>query len=320
MNKAEREARFTPNDPAPIAKALALTGGGIRGIIGAVVVDRLEKDFSKAAAGVFDVIAGTSIGGIVALGLAAGVPASKVVTALEGRARSVFQLTSPLAVAGILGARYDSEPLADAISDMLGAWTGRRLSQLPVAVLIPAVDVKTNRAVVFSNAEGSETADASLLDVALATSAAPTYFRPHEVDGTLFADGGLAMNCPDEVAFDYCATSLYRPHESIQLFSVGTGKSVFASVDPRRDLFGAYSWMLKHDLVSRLIGLQESKVTSSVARTLGGAYLRVDVLLDAVVRLDASDEETILRLKSLAERRFDQVMEDSPDRVRMFSH
>jgi uncharacterized protein len=287
-------------------------------MIAAATISKLEAMTGQSASATFDVIAGTSVGGIVALGLASGVEAIKIVDGIERCAGDIFRRRCTFDKLGLFNAKYDSAPLADAISEILGDWAERTLSELPITVLIPAVEIETNRAVVFSNAPRGYCPEARVLDVALATSAAPTYFRPQIVAGKLYADGGLAMNNPDAIAYEHCSTQLSRSDDAIRILSIGTGVNVGGSFDHSADGFGILSWLTKHNLISRIIGLQEQVISETVLKNIGENYFRINVLLEREIALDASGAETLSRIRRLAERHFDQLMEEPQARLSRF--
>ena len=101
-------------------KVLALSGGGFRGLYSATLLRELEdKWFRRPLKEVFDVISGTSIGGIIACGLSSGIPAEKIQSAIAEHGPRIFRRKSVLSIKGILTSRYDPTPLREVIESIL---------------------------------------------------------------------------------------------------------------------------------------------------------------------------------------------------------
>lgn len=195
-------------------RILSLNGGGARGLFTISVLAEIErmivlktghKDVKIGR--YFDLITGTSIGGILALGLAADKSACELEKVFRENAPLIFpQPKVPwffpkyrknyrLATRAL----YKTEPLAKVITDMVGNTT--TFDELTRRVMIPTVNLSTGKPQFFKTPHNSNfTRDGrlTLLDAALATSAAPTYFAPHYCNelNAYFVDGGLVANNP----------------------------------------------------------------------------------------------------------------------------
>lgn len=189
-------------------KILSLNGGGARGLFTINVLAEIERIIeqqtgkSNVKAGeYFDLITGTSIGGILALGLAAGKSARELESVFRDQAPSIFpnRIFWYKKLRAVFGARYSSKPLSDAVTSMIGAET--TFGDLNRRVMIPAVNLSTGKPQFFKtphNPSFNRDIRLTLLDAAMATSAAPTYFAPHYCEDldAYFADGGLVANNP----------------------------------------------------------------------------------------------------------------------------
>lgn len=163
---------------------LSLSGGGYMGLYTARVLQRLEEQSGRPLRESFDLIAGTSIGGIIALGLAAGTPAEKICTHFQEHGPRIFpaRLDSRFNSVRLLrqllvGASYSSAPLKNAIDAVLGG--DIRIEQLGQRVIIPVVNMSSGAPQVFKTPHHPSFVRDGVLscaDVALATSAAPTFF------------------------------------------------------------------------------------------------------------------------------------------------
>jgi len=222
-------------------QALSLSGGGYRGLHVAYALEIIEKQIKKPIATCFDLIAGTSIGGIIGLGLALEIPAEKMRVALEELGPRLFNKPVPdfshvqalvqnqgllnrskyfLAHKNELASEseqitaswYDPTPLRELLStnDFFG---NKQLGDVKHPIIVPAIDYgkglpkffKTDhhRTLTFDK-------DLSLVDVALGTSAAPVYFPAHQIGPYRIVDGGLIANDPTHVVV----------HEAMKFFHV----------------------------------------------------------------------------------------------------
>ena len=173
--------------------------------------------------------------------------------------------------------RYSSAPLRTAITKLIPEKT--ILGDALHAVAIPAVNVTQGRPQVFKTrhrAEWNRDWKLKAVDVALATSAAPTFFELAEVDGNLYADGGLFANAPDLVAIHEAEHFFGAAVEAQRLLSVGTTtKSYSVSFGAGRQ-FGIADWMEDQRLFSVTISSQQQFVDQIVAHRMGERYFRLD--------------------------------------------
>jgi patatin-like phospholipase/acyl hydrolase len=178
---------------------LALTGGGYRGLYTAHVLAQLEAFAGRPIGQCFDLIAGTSIGGILALALAFEIPMAQVVNEFHQRAPTIFRRRGPLA--GWTRAKYAQAGLREAIEAILSSDVTLAMAQH--AVIIPALNLTHGEPQVFKTRHHDtyhRDYRYRVIDIALATSAAPVFFPIAELDNQLFADGGLFANAPDLAA------------------------------------------------------------------------------------------------------------------------
>lgn len=153
----------------------------------------------------FDLITGTSIGGILALGLAAGKSAQELEKVFREQAPLIFPPSRSWMkkCRAAFSSRYRSQPLFNAVASMIG--TDTTFNDLNRRVMIPTVNLSTGKPQFFKtphNPMFNRDGRLTLLDAAMATSAAPTYFAPHHCAAldAYFADGGLVANNPSFIA------------------------------------------------------------------------------------------------------------------------
>src|SRR5439155_22063918 len=181
---------------------LRMDGGGVRGLYAAVLVGRLTRAVPTLVGGL-DLVGGTSTGGIIALGLAHGLAPADLVALYRDRAKEIFDdswLDDLKDLGGLTGADYDNDKLKALLEDVFGKKT--RLKQLKKRVLVPTFDLDNEspdpgkrmwKPKFFHNYPGPDSDGAELVvDVALRTSAAPTYFPTYQG----YIDGAVVANNP----------------------------------------------------------------------------------------------------------------------------
>lgn len=220
-------------------KILSLSGGGYRGLYTAEVLKELEnhlkeKNPDDCIGNYFDLITGTSIGGIIALALAYEIPAEDIAKIFDDKGKEIF---TKQAIIGMFKAKYNSDILKDILVD----WFGEALiGDLKHPVVIPAVDYTTGYPVAFKTAH-HETFKRDwkqkIVDVALATSAAPTYFKRHRIGENEYIDGGLFANSPSLVGLHEAEIFFEHPINQVKILSIGTLSSK-KSINPKTNKQG----------------------------------------------------------------------------------
>lgn len=266
---------------------LSLDGGGIRGVYSAVILSRLIERFPKLK---FDLHAGTSTGGILALALASGLEANEIVDMYRNHGPTIFKKSWTRL---FKGPKYGNEGLKTALTTVFGSAT---LGQIRDPVLIPAFDLSSEKErpvrwkpkffdnVVRANAHWK------VVDVALATSAAPTYFPAHKG----FIDGGVVCNNPSVSAISF-ARHLGVPGDRIKLISIGTG--VLPKHIPGSPSWGLVGWL--PEIVDLLLGGGARVANYQARQDLKNRFMRINTKLDCNVPLDSV--ESIDKLVSIAE-------------------
>lgn len=291
----------------PAYRILSIDGGGLRGIISARVLDRLEREFDL---GPFyrgaELLGGTSTGGILALGLSAGFSAAELVALYVDDGPRIFDdswLDNLRDLGKLVGAQYATRPLREALTRRFGELRLGELPNLGAAgmnprqnVLVTAFDLYNDaptthgthawKPKIFHNCSGPDCdARVRVVDAALYTSAAPTYFP--SVDG--YIDGGVFANNPSLVCIAQALDGRRGDDagiEDLRLFSLGTG---FVPRYLRRAKldWGVAQWS------KPLIDLLQDGV-ADIARfqceqLLGRRFVRVQPLLDPPIALDDVD-------------------------------
>ena len=243
---------------------LSLDGGGIRGIIPITVLIALQKEMVRLGIdrplySCFDLIAGTSTGALIALGLCAPDPENpemprepeqrfsfrrkhkpppllpamtleSILDLYEHRSPDIFS-KGPLgqlgAVTRMFMEKYDEHSLTEILQEIYGSMT---INEALAPLIITAYECTRGEPFLFRSYRGSQYL---MKDAARAATAAPTYFSPAFITDPetgkelCFIDGGVAANNPSLYAY-LEAKQLYPQAEKFHIFSIGTAGSLFA--------------------------------------------------------------------------------------------
>ena len=316
-------------DQKPKVRILSLNGGGVRGLYTITVLAEFERilangDESYSIAEHFDLIAGTSIGGLLALGLADGKTARELQAKVLEHACTIFPPRKKIVpkilwdfwkgACTIFGNRYSGENIGKAVADIVGS--DRTIRDLQRRVLIPTVNITTGKPLFVKtchNPRFTRDDQLKLVDVARATSAAPTYFEPHYIEElkAYFVDGGLVADNPSYVAYHEAVTDLREEFEvesenQVFVLNIGTMSSEFC-INPERmhKLFAGYLrlWGLGSTLVETVMNGNQWMHHYMTNRALSGInYVSLDDTVPdqqaSIITLDNSRPEALRALSA----------------------
>jgi patatin-like phospholipase/acyl hydrolase len=294
-------------------KVLSIDGGGIRGLIPALVLAEVERRTGRRIAEMFDLIAGTSTGAILACGLACrgpdGAPAHTAEELAELYVTEGPKIFDPSLVkqvtslGGLIDERYDDAALNDALATYLG---DARLKDVLTDVFVTAYDIQDRFAFFFrsSRARTDDEYDFSLAEAARASSAAPTYFEPVAVTDAAGArtypliDGGVYAVNPAMCAYVEVADA---PTELEVLASLGTGAQTKAYELDDVKGWGQIEWV--RPLLDIMFDGVADTVDFQAATLAGERYMRFQAdLRYASDALDDASPANLRRLEGDAER------------------
>jgi uncharacterized protein len=296
---------------------LSLGGGGYRGLFTIEFLTLLEAEIGPLKDRL-SLVAGTSAGSINAMGLAAGLPAKKIRDETVKLGMSVFPPERiPLAgvIQQVVGHKRDPVLLKKALADMLHDTT---LGQTVVPALATAVDLTAGQPRVFKpRCLGGRDDDMRLVDIVLASTAAPTYFPPHAIGSKLFVDGGLFANVPDLIAAIESTTSTGWNRDRIRLLCVGTTlESAAMAASAKTAALSGIDWGNPKNpiLLQQIMSAQIRSARDGAQRIVGrDHYIAVDPApsssQEAVLGLDVATEEAKKTLASMAQDAFAQFLE-----------
>jgi patatin-like phospholipase/acyl hydrolase len=299
-----------------VIKILSLDGGGIRGIIPAMVLNEIEKRTGKPVSRLFDLIAGTSTGGLLAVGLtkpdAQGKPeysAQDMVKLYEEHGKDIFYRTCWYRITS-LGFLADYKYPPEGMEKVYARYFGSaRLKEALCNVLITAYEIEIRSPFFFRSTRARELAsyDYTLQDVAFAATAAPTYFSPYKLtieDGEYYAliDGGVYANNPGVCA--YIEGRITWPDEDILLLSLGTGEQKMPLSYDEAEKWGLAGWArplmnIVFDGVSDTVDYQ-LRLLLPPRKPGGPRYYRLQPEMKQECQLDNASPENIRKLKMRA--------------------
>ncbi|WP_304351351.1 CBASS cGAMP-activated phospholipase [Comamonas testosteroni] len=258
---------------------LALSGGGFRGLYTATVLKHLEAQFGSPLASKFDLICGTSAGGLLALGLAAEISAADLQAMFQEQGHRIFNSRHGLRkyLGAMIMAKHSASGLQSVLEEKFGNLS---IGDLRHRVLIPTVNYSKGSGQFFKTPHAPQfhlDHRHSLVDVGLATAAAPTYFPLHKLgEEGVFADGGLVGNSPGFFGLHEAHHVLKVPRApgsarvlAIGTMTLGATKSGGSGLD-----WGIKQWGTA--LFDLVISSQEHAVDSMLKHLLSGDYVRID--------------------------------------------
>ncbi|MBL28273.1 MAG: patatin [Rhodospirillaceae bacterium] len=269
-------------------RILSIDGGGIRGVFPAAVLAEIEKRFLAGAsiANHFDMIAGTSTGGIIALALAHGMTAQEALRIYTERGEHIFphpagvrKLTTMLR--WLMKPKHDQSKLKD---ELLRIFGDKVLDEARSRLVIPSFEGRHGEPFIYKtphHPDYQKDRHKKFAHVALHTTAAPSYYPGVEDDGYVMIDGGIWANNPVMNVLVDALACFDVARENVRILSLGTGEATF-TVNEKARLGGVKEWAFLRAF--NAAGRAQSR------NALGQAYLLVGK--NNVVRIDVPESDT----------------------------
>jgi patatin-like phospholipase/acyl hydrolase len=325
----------------PRYRLLSIDGGGIRGLMPAIVLAEIERRTNKRIWELFDVVAGTSTGGILALALTLGgkggpKSARELIQLYEENGNEIFCKSEPWRT---LDALVDKVPLSQQIGHALGLprdsdvhdlvrpkypADGRKrvltryfgdalVKDAAVRVFVTSYDTEQRVPVFFDSAADDDEVffdrirDVSCVDAALATSAAPTYFPPHPVKARRnlsLVDGGVFANNPVALAYAFTRPPIV---DDQVIVSIGTGSMTDSYTFEEIRNWGALRWA-GPVLYTMMDGQSEASALVMSRMLPASRFFRWQALLSETgvpQDMDDASPDTLKRITKLAKKLVD---------------
>jgi uncharacterized protein len=311
-------------------RILSIDGGGIRGVFPAMFLASIEAELKRRGGRQsiyqhFDLIAGTSTGGIIALALALGMPAHDMYKLYLDNAATIFGNRRGL-FGRVRRSKYDRNALEDLVRGefkKLNNGADPLLHDVKTNVCIPIYDLMQGKPSVLKNdyhAAFKRDFHIPAYQVAMATSAAPTYFDPYstqytdlhgmEQQFTNKVDGGVVANDPALLAIIEAQKAFGQELQDLKVLSIGTGSRKFVD-GCSRNTWGLWYWAIGKQRIIDLFSQGQSQLSQNLISLLQHGidraekdnflYTRIDTELDETCMIEM-DERDPAKLKKLAEK------------------
>lgn len=307
---------------------LSIDGGGVRGLIPAIALAKLENTTGRPARDTFSFVAGTSTGALIAAAIAAGIPATRMVDLYVNRANEVFKKVSLLARLRqvFTGSLHSTDKLYNIVVEELGPVARHwKLNNSPIDLLITAKGVPNGTAWYFvkdNDKNHRSTGHLRLADCITGSAAAPTFFKPWKIDARIggsservgaVIDGGVGVagNPVYQACVEaFCYSEGYEPENTLTV-SLGTGR--FLDKKMPAWLWPCLKWSIDELLESP--GEQQTEIVWRHFREM--PLYRIDTVLNEPIELD--EAKAVGRLREYGEelaKRIDwQAILDGTDKV-----
>lgn len=284
-------------------RILSLDGGGIRGIFTATYLAKLEDKLDTKLCDVFDLITGTSTGGIIALGLSIGIPAQEIANMYILNADLIFK--KKWSGKGLMGSIYDNKGLIKLLKEN---FLNKVISDSQTMLCIPAVEHSKANPKVYKTPHTTNyfmDANIAMWKVAQATSAAPVYFPSAQVsDSDCKIDGGLWANNPVLVGFTEGCILGYN-QTNMRVLSVGTGTHIYNIDNSVARNSGLLGW--RERIVDLTMQTQTTSATRMSHHILKENMIRIDCTTKSKIDLASTKKKHFVELQHEADQLFAQT-------------
>lgn len=273
-----------------VFRILSIDGGGIRGIFPAYILQCMTKRLDIRVSDIFDMIAGTSTGSIIAAGIACSIDPKIIVNMYKEFGSIIFRRKKslwPLCMRAAMHSQYESKALSGILKKVFGDTT---LGDIKTPLLLPATDIGNGGVHVFkSNYSSSFTRDCNVpvWEAVLASCSAPTFFDPKKVGQYLLSDGGLWANNPSLAAVIDAMYRLGKDQATIQVLSLGTGHSKTSYGVHNNRKWGLFRGWKGPEFINFILSLQSQSTHNYLQLLLKkNQVLRIDFESDLPLPLD----------------------------------
>ncbi|WP_332697495.1 CBASS cGAMP-activated phospholipase [Halalkalibacter lacteus] len=273
-------------------KILCIDGGGVRGVFPVAILQALEEEYNRPIGDLFDVVAGTSTGSIIATSITLKKEMSSVLDSYKEFGKKIFIRQAKI---GLFKSVYSDRYLRRFFQNTFGDLT---LSDIKKPLLIPAVDVTHGKPYVYRSNYGHPDSDdlsIKLWDAVLSSCSAPVYFPPNNIKNRyLSVDGGLWANNPSLVCITEAMDFFQNSMEDIKILSLGTGVQDIEYKIEDDKYWGLKKWLpfrfmsmkVQPKLLDLALDLSSESISYHCQILLGDKYFRLNEELGSEVPFD----------------------------------
>ena len=272
---------------------LSIDGGGMKGYIPCSVLAELEYRAGDTCTNLFDMVAGTSIGGILACLISTGTNATDALKFFTEDGPRIFGKQQFFSLGGVFRPRYSGKMIDRCLQERFGKKT---LSDCQKKLLVPTFDLKAYEPYFFKSHNTDK--PYPLWQVARATSAAQTYFPAFKLDDKILWDGGNAANNPAVCALAE-AVRIWGPQEEFKILSLSCGP--IKSKLPAKWLVNAGIVRVGMETIGLLFDANDELPDYILKQLMGNGYFRIEPKSSQSVSIDGADLVSLKSLKSQAD-------------------
>lgn len=177
---------------------LSLNGGGYKGLFTALILNEIESRLNEPLIHYIDLIAGTSAGSIIACALSTGIRSCEIVEILLKEGKDIFKKDLAWQISSCFGltkSKYSNKPIESFLNKIFGE---KKFKECFTNTICISYNITTNTPMIFKNYKQP---DILIKDVVRASSAAPTFFPTHKINGNMYIDGAVTANNPAIIAY-----------------------------------------------------------------------------------------------------------------------
>lgn len=287
-------------------KILSLDGGGIGGLSTASMLATWEETHHLRIVEYFDLIVGTSTGGIIALGLGAGLSAADLREFYMSEGSNIFK--TGFWRKRVFKAKYDRDELKSCLERTLkGAFLGHSSTR----IVIPALNLEDGKPRIYKTAHDKRFIldyKKTMVEIALATSAAPTFFPSYSEQGIAYIDGGVWANNPVAVAVVEALAVLDWPADSFRILSIGCPTNAQYYGLAAKYSLGSTYWAAK---VAPLLMHSASESAMNMAKLLTNHHDEDNKIIHRIQRIMPGNEFGLDKVSQAHLRKLNQLGEES---------
>lgn len=305
-------------------RILTIDGGGILGTFPAAFLAGLEESLGKPVGEYFDLIVGTSTGGIIALGLGMGLSAAEILKMYENEGAEIFGqhrskvqnylVNKARFLRWIFHKKYSSDKLHATLTELFG---DKKIGDSKTRLVIPAWNPVAQKVYIYKTAHHDRLRTdykSKVTDAALATSAAPTYFQQHLTkDSVGLIDGGIWANNPIAVAVTEAIGVLNWSANDLYVLSLGCSNQAYSI--PKAGGIGLFA----NKLVSLFMSGQSHGAMGIAKLLTGHEYHREAIFrVDHTVPTGKYSMDSVFAIKDLKGLGFTYAREKFPSLESVF--